>query len=347
MKTFLSVNIILFVLCAGMLSAQTVPQNPQLQIKGYAAADYAKSQEEGPVYDGSFGNPLLGLVFSGQLSQKVRFMAEASYYSSYSGSVLDLNQAWVGVDTSQYFNLKLGLYLVPFGWYNERNLPHEQLYINFPLNIEFFVPLTWRDIGIAAGGRALGLDYSAWFGNGLAETGTPDGGQQFKDNNANKGWGGRLLWAPEQSMGFGYSYYRGKYDDTNSRYRTMQAANAYWITNDFELVFEYTFNKSENIPDYAAGKGYGYYGHLALVWKNIRPYASYQRLDYDDPLHGPGFEGPESPGEGISVKKTRWALGAVLSLGPNVFLKFEYDFNRESEIELKNDMYIVQIALSF
>ncbi len=338
------INITIFVLCAGMIGAQAVPQNPQLQIKGYAAADYAKSEKEGLVPDGSFGNPLLGLVFSGQLSQNVRFMAEASFYTD---KTLDLNQAWVGVDTSQYFSLKLGLYLVPFGWYNERNLPHEQLYINFPLNIDFFVPLTWRDIGIAATGSALGLDYSAWFGNGLVESDGPDGGQQFKDNNANKGWGGRLLWAPESSIGIGYSYYRGKYDDANSRYRTMQAANAYWITNDFEWVFEYTYNTSENIPGYANGKGYGYYAHLAMVWKNIRPYASYQKLDYHDPLHGPGFEGPESPGDGISVKKTRWAVGAVFSLGPSVFLKFEYDFNRESEIQLKNDMYMVQIALSF
>ncbi|NOR14718.1 MAG: hypothetical protein GQ544_03335 [Candidatus Aminicenantes bacterium] len=338
------INITIFFLCAGMIGAQALPQNPQLQIKGYAAADYAKSEEEGLVPDGSFGNPLFGLVFSGQLSQNVRFMAEASYYTD---KTLDLNQAWVGVDMSQHFSLRLGLYLVPFGWYNERNLPHEQLYINFPLNIDFFVPLTWRDIGVAASGNALGLDYSAWFGNGLMESEGPDGGQQFKDNNANKGWGGRLLWAPDPSIGFGYSYYRGKYDDLNSRYRTMQAANAYWITDDFEWVFEYTYNTSENIPGYASGKGFGYYVHLAMVWKNIRPYASYQKLDYDDPLHGPGFEGPESPGDGISVKKTRWAVGAVFSLGPSVFLKFEYDFNRESEIQLKNDMYMVQIALSF
>jgi hypothetical protein len=342
MKTL--INIAVFVLCAGMIGAQAVPQNPQLQIKGYAAADYTKSQKDGPVPDGSFGNPLMGLVFSGQLSQNIQFMAEASYYTDKN---LDINQAWVGVVMSQYATLRLGLYMVPFGWFNERNLPHEQLYINFPLNIEFFIPLTWRDIGLAANGTALGMEYSAWFGNGLAEGDSLGEGQQFKDNNANKGWGGRLLWAPEQNIGIGYSYYRGKYDDANSRYRTMQAANAYWITNDYELVFEYTYNSSDNLPGFANGKGYGYYGHLAMVWKNIRPYASYQKLDYTDPYHNLGLERPDFPGDSISVKKTRWALGAVLSLGPNVFLKFEYDFNSDSEIELKNDMYMVQIALSF
>lgn len=340
----IKILIIVFVLGTGQLFAQVAPQRPQLQIQGYAAADYSKSQPDGLAPDGTFGNPLLGILFSGQISQRVRFMSEASYYSD---NALDLNQAWAGVNMSRYLDLRLGLYLVPFGYYNERNLPHEQLYINFPLNIAYLIPLTWRDIGLAAGGQALGLEYTAWFGNGLGDGEFPYSGQMFKDNNANKGWGGRLLWTPDPRFGVAYSYYNGKYDDANSRYRTMQSAHGYWITEDFEIVYEYTHSKTENPDGYARGSGYGYYGHLAFIWRTFRPFASYQKLDYSDPLRGPGYGGADMPGDGIAVNRTRWAVGAVLNLAQNVFFKFEYDFNREKDFEIKDDMWTFQIALSY
>jgi hypothetical protein len=241
----------------------------------------------------------------------------------------------------------MGLYVVPFGYYNESNLPHQQLYINFPLNIEYLIPLTWRDIGLAAGGQALGLDYTAWFGNGLADGEYPYKAQQIKDNNANKSWGARLQWSPDPRVGVAYSYYRGKYDDANSRYRVMQAAHGYWITQDFEIVYEYTHSKTENPDGFDHGTGYGYYGHLAFIWRTFRPFVSYQKLDYSDSLRGPGYEGPDMPGEGISVNRTRWAVGAYINLAQNVFFKFEYDFNREQDFEIKDDTWMFQIALSF
>ena len=81
---------------------QMLPQQDPFRVKagGYLAADYHKSEEFGPYPDGTFENPLLGLLMSGQLAPQVSFMTEASYYD---GDRFDLNQAWLGFQASQYF----------------------------------------------------------------------------------------------------------------------------------------------------------------------------------------------------------------------------------------------------
>jgi hypothetical protein len=77
------------------------------------------------------------------------------------------------------------------------------------------------------------------------------------------------------------------------------------------------------------------------------PWASYQTLDYTDPFHGSGWVEGVSPGSGISSHQSRWAIGLVYSASADVLIKFEYDFNREGEVELKNNVFYVQVALHF
>ena len=82
-------------------------------------------------------------------------------------------------------------------------------------------------------------------------------------------------------------------------------------------------------------------------FSGIQPVASYQRYKYNDDFHGLGFNGSLEPGTGIARKKSRWTLGAVIRLSSNALLKVEYDFNREKDIELKNNVLFCQLAVSF
>jgi len=75
--------------------------------------------------------------------------------------------------------------------------------------------------------------------------------------------------------------------------------------------------------------------------------ASYQHYDFEDPFHGDGSINPLLPGLGISEDRERWALGAVYNLSQTAFFKLEYQFNREKSFDKKNDMLLVQIAVSF
>ncbi len=343
-NTFLVLLLLACVTWAG--AQQMMPQTDpfRVQVGGYLAADYHKSEESGPYPDGTFQNPLLGLLLSGQLAPQVSFMTEASYYN---GDRFDLNQAWLGFQASQHFYAKLGLFVVPFGQYNENNLPHQTDTVNPPLNIEYLFPFTWRDVGVTGGGSVSGLEYVLYLGNGLSEGEFLSSGQQFRDNNRDKGWGGRLALALGEGLSVGYSYYRGKYDDADSRDRILQAGTAAWTTSDFYVTVEYNHSRSETPEPFADAVGWGYYIQTAMIWKSFRPVVSYQVLKYDDTFHGPGFEGPDAPGEGIHMDRTRWALGAVFMFAPNAYLKFEYDFNREKDLEIKNDAYLLQVAVGF
>ncbi len=73
---------------------------------------------------------------------------------------------------------------------------------------------------------------------------------------------------------------------------------------------------------------------------------SYQRLKYEDPFHGQGFSSA-GPGAGISEEKNRWAFGLVYFASENVFLTFEYDLNREKDLEIKDNSFSFQVAISF
>ena len=316
----------------------------QVKTNGYISVDYADGQEESEFSEGTFQNPLVGIVLSGQVSPRMSFVAEATLAQ---GEKIDISQAWLGFQASPTFNFKLGLYIVPFGHYNEINLPHLTEFISPPLNVEYLFPFIWRDIGISANGLISGLSYSIYLGNGLAEKENLNKGQLFRDNNGNKCLGGKLGFTFSEGFGATYSFYRGKYDNGDSRNLTLQAAHAGWDADAFRVVFEYTKANMQHPDDFSDGKASGYYLQATLNFGNLRPVVSYQWLKYEDGFHGPGFGGEETPGAGIFEEKNRWTLGVVYSFAENVYLKLEYDYNREKDLDIKNNLLLCQVALSF
>ena len=331
---------ILLIFCAGFLSAQ----NDQLRINGYFSVDYLDGQNESDYPYGTFQNPNLGLIFSGILAAKVNYVAEVVLQQN---TQVNLNQALLGFSLSDTFNFHLGLYLVPFGKYNENSRAHETFLIEPPMNVKNFYPAMWRDIGVQVSGTILGLIYAAYVGNGLAESDWLHEGQQFKDNNRDKGFGGRVAWNVDQKFEVGYSHYRGKYDEYNSRYLVLQCVDASFVSPSYQLLGEYTWADNENPTGYENGSGEGYFVLLTFSVKGLWPVVSYQNFDYEDPFHGDAYLNPIFPGLGISQDLERWALGTVYILSQTAFFKLEYQFNREKGVEIKNDMLLVQVAVRF
>jgi hypothetical protein len=258
-----------------------------------------------------------------------------------------LNQALLTIGFSRAIAVNLGLYLVPFGQYNEISRPHQTFLIQRPLSVENLYPLNWRDIGVQAEGSILGLLYSIYLGNGLSDGERSDGGQQFKDNNANKAFGGRFAWDIDGKFQIGYSFYNGKYDDDNSLKRIFHGLDVSWVSGSFQILGEYTWADTENPTSYDKGKGRGYFILLTFDFMDAWPVVSYQNLDYQDPFRGLGYEGPDNAGEGISEKRERWSLGLVYVVSQMAFFKFEYQINKEEGLSKKDNVYLFQIALSF
>ena len=316
----------------------------QSKTNGYLSFEYLKGQEESGISWGTFQKAQFGLIFSGEIATKVDYVAEIRFRNE---SKVEMEQAYLRVNPSSTFSLKLGLYLVPFGRYNSANRPHQTMLVKNPLPIENFFPFSWRDVGILAEGKLRGFFYSAYLGNGLAETKDLKTAQQFKDNNKDKGKGIRIGLSLSRELEAAFSYYRGKYDEGNSRNLILKGVDLSWVSEGFIILSEYLRAELENPSGFIAGKAEGYFFQVSYDIEQIRPVGSYQKLTYQDIFHGQDFMTPEHEGKGISDDRSRWTLGLVYLASQNVFFKVEYEFNREREIEIKNNLLLLQVALYF
>lgn len=324
-----------------ILSVFLAPVHVLGKISGYLSFEYIKGQDQSDQADGSFRNSQFGLIFSDEIAPRIDYVAEIRFKEE---SRIELEQAWVGFNLSNLVNFKLGLYIVPFGKYNQANRPHQTMLINAPLIVEKMFPPSWRDVGVRLEGRTGNIYYSAFWGNGLFESENLGGGQQFRDNNLNKAKGARLGAAVSQSLEVALSYYRGKYDEGNERDLILQGIDLIWSSEGLQIISEYLKGTLQNPENFSEGKVEGYYVQASFESGSLRPVVSYQRLKYEDPFHGQGFP---DPGAGISEEKNRWSLGLVYFASETVFLKFEYDFNREKNPEIKDNSYLFQVCLSF
>jgi hypothetical protein len=310
---------------------------------GYLSFEYIKGLDQSDLVDGSFRKSQFGLIFSDKIAPRIDYAAEIRLREE---SRIELEQAWVGFNLSNSLSFKLGLYIVPFGKYNLINRPHQTMLINAPLIVEKMFPPTWRDVGVLLEGRTGNIYYSGYLGNGLFESENLGGSQQFEDNNLNKAKGARLGTALSQSLEVAFSYYKGKYDKANERDLILQGIDLIWSSEGLQILSEYLRGTLQNPENFSEGKIEGFYIQASFESGILRPVVSYQRLKYEDPFHGQDFSST-TPGAGISEEKNRWALGLVYFASENVFLTFEYDINREKDLEIKNNSYSFQVSLSF
>jgi hypothetical protein len=319
-----SIRTAVFLFLSAILVA---PGAAQLRINGYFSLDAVQGSQGLAAKAWSLENLHGGLFFSGEWAPGFSYTLEPTFGP---GRRLDLSQAWMGFSFSPAIGLKAGLFLVPFGRYNTSRRPYETRLISDPDPIGAAFPADWRELGLLAEARFGNFSLAAYAGNGLAEAAEFGGGQQFRDNNGNKGWGGRLGVSLSASFEIGGSYYSGRADALNQRAIKMIGADASWSTQNIRASGEYVNTTIDNPAAFGRGEAEGWFGLLELVFDRWTPLASFQRLRYDDPFHGPSFGGPEIPGAGIFRDGTRWVFGLVYNLHPNILLKIEYDRRRES-----------------
>jgi hypothetical protein len=339
----------LLAIAAGLpLAAQTQMQQPEkteptLQTSGYCSFEFLKGQPQSPYHLGSVQNLRAGLLFSGQFAAVWDYQLESGFRTE---SGVSLEQAFLRLSLSQAVRVRAGMFLVPFGLYNTANRPYEQALARVPLVVEEAYPASWREIGLCLEGRIDFLDYALYAGNGLGEGARLADGQQFRDRNADKGLGGRAGVLID-TIELGFSYYRGKVDDRNSRELILQAADASWKTTNFQLLGEYLQAWLDNPAPYGRGKCWGYHVQLFFPFNPASIVVSRQELKYRDPFHGAGFQAPDVAGLGIDENKNRWALELLYAPFPYLIFKAEYDFNREAGPARRDDLITAQIAFKF
>jgi hypothetical protein len=316
----------------------------EVKVGGYFSLEYLRGQASSPYPQGSVESPQAGILLSGQWSQRLGYALEVR---SKENMRFEIEQAWAGLFLSETVQVKLGIFLVPFGRYNSAGRPFETPLVRAPLPVAVAFPASWRELGVLAEGKTGILRYSAYIGNGLAESEDLASGQQFRDNNSNKAWGGRLGFLLSDAFEAGGSYYTGKLSAADDRLLTMMGADAVWTDRTIKLAAEYCRADIANPTPFAKGRAEGWFVLGSLDLGGFSPVASYQKLKYADPFHGPGFSGPDGPGLGISEDRRVWTIGLTAALDAGFLVKVEYDFNREPGLELKNDVFRAQIAAHF
>jgi len=322
------------VIAAALAAALVLPAAGQVKYGGYLSFEYIKGQSESAFPRGNIENMLVGFLAAGQVGKKFGFTVEARALSV---SSFDLAQAWAGFLPSQAITIRAGLFLVPFGAWNRASRPHETPLIRTPLNLEYLYPPFWRDMGVLVEGQIGVLSYAAYLGNGLAEADMLGAGQQFRDNNTDKAKGGRVGLAFSQGLSGGVSYYTGKMDDQDMLDLTLEGADLSWVTAQWEVHGEYTKAIIENPQPFEEGSSEGWFVWMAMSFKNFQPIGGFQKLKYEDPYRQ----------EGILLDRSRWTFGLRCVLSSTLFIKVEYDWNKEKGTPLKNNQFQAQLGLSF
>ena len=341
---FIPAIVAALVLPASAQLPRAAPEATPVKIGGYLSAEYLKGQAASGYFQGSFENARGGVLLFGDWASRLGGALEFALTQDGRG---ELVQAWADVRASEAFQVKVGLFLVPFGRYNESRRAFQTLLVFDPYPVSDLFPESWRDIGAVLSGRLGRFQYSAYLGNGLAEGETLASGRPLHDNNKDKGRGGRAGYAFSPNLEVGASYYHGRVDEADSRAETLWGADLVWVSNSGRLTGEYIKAEIQNPSPFSPGRAEGYFAMLTLDFGALTPLVAYETLSYEDPFHGPGFGGPDVPGAGISRDLTRWAFGAVYAPHPNLRLKIEYDVNREGGGEVRNNILRVQAAVHF
>ncbi len=310
---------------------------------GYLSFEFIKGQEQSGARQGSFQNLRGGFFLGGEFDRRFDYIFEVGLKSE---SKIEMEQASVGFKLAVESDFRLGLFLVPFGKYNESNRPHQTALVRSPLNLAGIYPSSWRDIGLVLRGRMGFLRYAAYLGNGLGEKEGAAAGQLFGDNNKDKGKGGRLGFISGEGFEVGISYYSGKYDETNALRLTLEGADLTWVTRDYEVRGEYTKAIWKNSPGIPNGRSDGFFILTVLNFGRLQPVLSFQRLNPGSPSSGARLLVSEENPEVIGVR-SRWAFGFRYFLSPTFLIKAEYDMNREKNPALRNNLVEIQAALSF
>lgn len=331
------------ILGLGFIVLASFSLGAQVRTGGYLSFSFLKGQAESGASQGSFQDLRGGALASGDVGQGFSFLVEARFRSE---SRFELEQALAGLKLGAFGDLRVGLFLVPFGKYNESNRPQQTVLVNIPLNLEASYPESWRDIGVTTQGRRGFLRYAAYLANGLGEKDGAVAGQSFRDINKDKAKGGRLGFIFGEGFEIGASYYTGKYDKDDWFRLTLEGADLTWVTKDYEVRGEYTKGIWKNPGGAPDGKADGFFGLVALYLGKLQPVASFQRWDPGTPGAGLRLVAITGGAELLAVR-SRWALGARYYLSPTFLIKAEYDINREKGPALKNDLILVQAAVSF
>ncbi len=229
----------------------------RVTIGGYGVVGYEDFDEPGST---AF-NGQLALTVSGHIHDRIRFYNEIDL--GISGEEVEPIQSYVDLLMMKSINLRGGVLQIPFGKFNVDHFDPRRDLTDDPLVARRVIPTNWSDFGVSLFGLipvtpALKATYEVAIVNGLTDDfsrpgAPPNEGLRearpdfLNDNNSNKAIVGRTTLVFLDQYEFGFSGYRGDYDDTSENAITGYDVDFEFkprgiaVLEDLEFKAEYAF----------------------------------------------------------------------------------------------------------
>jgi hypothetical protein len=286
---------------------------------------------------------------------------------------VEVGYAQMDYVVNDWLTVVAGRYLAPIGWFNERMHP---AWIN---KLPDF-PLMERTVSLAdfslngvqlRGGHYLfcspvKLEYSLYVGNGLGLPGTDLtsladlGGLKdtTKDVNDAMAWGGRVgLVVPEWGVWAGFSlFFNRPYGEDVGTDINLWGIDLNYHKGNWDFRFEWVYMHEETTAFLDENiRRRGLYAQLAYrpyhacnrYLQNTELVFRYSRARFKgiDPtaLDLTVFESPvDAP-----VDRDQYTFGINYYFYPSLVLKFAYEINQEHGVDLKDNVFLAQLAWGF
>jgi hypothetical protein len=265
---------------------------PSLQIRGFADADFAATDQKGSnsgFYLGQFD-----LHIASALSSKISYFAEITLNPHPNEYTIELERSIIRYDYDDYFKISFGRFHTPIGYWNTAF--HHGAWLETTIDRPFMVKVggTFSPlhlVGLLAEGSipsgALGLRYNVGIGNGRGEIISRPG--DSGDNNNNRAWVAKLYARPPKFYGLelGGSVYRDKIslpagslpNGTDFREWIVSAYLA-WTKGSPEFITEFDNVNHRNILTNGNANSDAFYAQFAyrLPWfeKSLKPYYRFE-----------------------------------------------------------------------
>ncbi len=314
---------------------------------GYLYTEYFQSPEKTKNYDIHY----LALHASGWASEKVYYFGEFELeHGGTGGSNTFVEQAYLDFWFTQNIAVKIGAMLTPYNRFDEFHDPLTNFIITRPQVSREIGVSAWKDVGVDLHGyfnlsekSSIGFDlYSI---NGLGDGTNLRGSRQYRDNNEDKAFGGRINFMFDDILEIGGSFYNGAWDDDGNYDLTMFGAHVLLHTDIIDIYGEYSNADSENPIPEDEGEISGFFIQGSRLFRNkYRPTVRIGKLDYLDT--GTQFGRSASKG---NKELTEIAFGFTYYQTAKVAFKLEYTLFKEGGrvIEKDNDQLGMQAAVKF
>lgn len=260
---------------------------PSLQIRGFADADFAATDQKGT--NSGFDLGQFDLHIASALSAKISYFAEITVNAHPTDYTIEMERSIIRYDYDDYFKISFGRFHTPIGYWNTAF--HHGAWLETTVDRPFmvkvggtFTPL--HLVGALAEGHipsgGLGLQYNFGIGNGRGEILSRPG--DAGDNNNNRAWVAKIFSRPTKVYGLelGGSVYRDKISlPGGPDYRELiSTAYLVWTKGAPEFLTEFDNVNHRNILTNQTANSDAFYSQFAyrLPWfeKSWKPYYRFE-----------------------------------------------------------------------